>query len=88
LLLKCDVRYRAVEVLLACNTPLFLIEFAFARNLFVTAWSWYGRFIKSLVSLNLLYRASICERIAASRKFSETGLFEYQVYIELYLSRN
>ena len=41
--------------------------------------------------------AFICERIAAReynnfvglvRKFSEAGLFEYQAYIELYLSRN
>jgi len=54
LLLKCDARCHAVEFLLACcNIPLFLIEFVFARNLFVTAWSWYGHFSKSLFSLNL-----------------------------------
>jgi len=53
LLLKCDARCRAVEFLFACHTPLFLIEFVFARNLFATAWSWYGHFSKSLFSLNL-----------------------------------
>ena len=44
--LALKTRCRAVEILLACSIPLFLIEF-------VTAWSWYGHFSKSLFSLNL-----------------------------------
>ena len=51
--LALKARCRAVEVLLACSILLFLIEFVFARNLFVSAWSWYGHFSKSLFSLNL-----------------------------------
>jgi len=42
-----------------------LIEFVFARNLFVTAWSWYGHFSKSLFSLNLrlvIYRLAVLYR--------------------------
>ena len=48
----------AVEVLFACSIPLFLIEF-------VTAWSWYGHFSKSLFSLNLwlvVYRLAVLYR--------------------------
>jgi len=99
---KCDARYHAVEFLLACNIALFLIEFVFSRNLFVTAWSWYGHFSKSLFSLNLwlvVYRLAVlfgiypwtyCRKViqqlsGTGHKFSETGLFEYQTYIELYL---
>jgi len=48
--LAVKARCHAVELLLACSIPLFLIEFVFARNLFVTAWSWYGHFSKSLFS--------------------------------------
>ena len=58
-------RCRAVEFILACNIALFLIEFVFARTLFVTAWSWYGHFSKSLFSLNLwlvVYRLAVLYR--------------------------
>ena len=51
--LALKARCRAVEVLLACSIPLFMVEFVFTRNLFVTAWSWYGHFSKSLFSSNL-----------------------------------
>ena len=64
--LVLNARCRAVEVLLACSIPLFLIEFVFARNLFVTAWSWYGRFSKSLFSSNLwlvVYRLAVLYRL-------------------------
>ena len=53
--LALKARCHAVEVLLACSIPLFLIEF-------VTAWSWYGHFSKSLFSLNLwlvVYRLAV-----------------------------
>ena len=56
--LALKARCHAVEVLLACSIPLFLIEF-------VTAWSWYGHFSKSLFSLNLwlvVYQLSVLHR--------------------------
>jgi len=31
---------------------------------------------------------AVAETFGTGRKFSETGLFKYQAYIELYLSRN
>ena len=56
--LALKARYHAVEVLLACSIPLFLIEF-------VTAWSWYGHLSKSLFSLDLwlvVYRLAVLYR--------------------------
>ena len=44
--LVLKARCHAVQSFLACSIPLFLIEF-------VTAWSWYGHFSKSLFSSNL-----------------------------------
>ena len=44
--LALKARCHAVEVILDCSIPLFLIEF-------VTGWSWYGHFSKSLFSSNL-----------------------------------
>ena len=56
--LALKARCHAVEILLACSIPLFLIEF-------VTAWSWYGHFSKSLFSSNLwlvVYRLLVLHR--------------------------
>jgi len=56
--LALKARCRAVEVLWACSIPLFLIEF-------VTAWSWYGHFSKSLFFSNLwlvVYRLAVLYR--------------------------
>ena len=88
----------AVEVVLAGSIPLFLIEFVTAwsgTDIFLKAcfpqicdelfidwpcfigiypWTYHYKVIQQLSG--------------TARKFSETGLFEYQAYIELYLSRN
>lgn len=103
LLLRCDFA-------LSCNGSSFCLlkclyadRFCFfARNLFVTAWSWYEhklgllKFVTKFIPIGRTLSAFIYERVASQGIDQSVGLvallwgrtFEYHAYIELFLSRN